>query len=166
MNILLVEPNYRNKYPPMGLMKISTYHKRRNDNVWFHKGKMPATKIEELNIERIYITSLFTFYYGMTLDTIKYYRRHFDPGKIYIGGIMATLLENKLKLDIPECHILTGQLTDASDLGFDDHTNVDALPLDYSILDEIEYDYPAGDNYISYTTRGVLIIAHFVLFRF
>ena len=25
--VLLVEPNYKNKYPPMGLMKIATYYR-------------------------------------------------------------------------------------------------------------------------------------------
>lgn len=36
-NILLVEPNYKNKYPPMGLMKISSYYKQLGDNVTFFK---------------------------------------------------------------------------------------------------------------------------------
>lgn len=154
MNVLLVEPNYKNKYPPMGLMKISTYHKNRNDSVWYFKGKMPEAQLAQLNIDRVYITTLFTFYYQRSVETIKYYCKRISPNQVYVGGIMATLMSDKLQADVAGCNILTGQLTDAAILGFEDHTNIDSLPLDYSILDEISYDYPAGDNYISYTTRG------------
>ncbi len=36
--VLLIEPNYNNKYPPMGLMKLSTYYRDRcNDDVRFSK---------------------------------------------------------------------------------------------------------------------------------
>lgn len=35
--ILLVEPNYKNKYPPMGLMKLATYYRNIGDEVIFLK---------------------------------------------------------------------------------------------------------------------------------
>lgn len=38
--VLLIEPNYKNKYPPMGLMKLSTYYKQRGDSVRFYKGDL------------------------------------------------------------------------------------------------------------------------------
>lgn len=39
-NILLIEPNYKNKYPPIGLMKIATYHRILGDKVTFLKGDL------------------------------------------------------------------------------------------------------------------------------
>ena len=40
-NILLIEPGYKNKYPPLGLMKIASYHgpDGKKDNITFIKGE-------------------------------------------------------------------------------------------------------------------------------
>ena len=38
--VLLIEPNYKNKYPPMGLMKLATYYRRLEDDVRFFKGNL------------------------------------------------------------------------------------------------------------------------------
>ncbi|MBN1638411.1 MAG: hypothetical protein JW866_05565, partial [Ignavibacteriales bacterium] len=40
MKVLLIEPFYRNKYPPLGLMKISAYHKSLGHEVTFIKEKL------------------------------------------------------------------------------------------------------------------------------
>lgn len=155
MKVLLVEPNYKNKYPPMGLMKISTYHKNRGDKVTFFKGIMDSIEFLQKQYDRVYITSLFTFYYNQTVKTIQRYEKLISPQKIFVGGIMVTLMKEKLKGDIDtKDTILTGLLTDSSILGLGDSVNIDALPLDYSILDDIVYKYPAGDNYFAYVSRG------------
>ena len=155
MNILLVEPNYKNKYPPMGLMKISTYHKNRGDEVTFFKGVMDSKQFLEEQYDRVYITSLFTFYYNQTVKTIQSYEKLISPEKIYIGGIMVSLMKDRIKNDINDVvTILTGLLTDSQVLGLNDSVNIDILPLDYSILDDIVYKYPAGDNYFAYISRG------------
>ena len=44
--VLLVEPNYKNKYPPMGLMKLATYYRMVGDDVRFYKGDMRSLAVE------------------------------------------------------------------------------------------------------------------------
>ena len=54
-NILLIEPGYQNKYPPLGLMKLSAYHRVRGDNVRFVKGATP--EILSQAWDRVYVTT-------------------------------------------------------------------------------------------------------------
>lgn len=155
MRVLLVEPNYKNKYPPMGLMKISTYHKMLGDNVQFVKGFDQSVDREVW--DRIYITTLFTFDFDVDVETINHYKllvNNIDD--LYVGGIMASLMPEKIveATGIDCSHILTGLFTDTSVVGDNNNINVDELPLDYDILEQIDYKYPAGDNYFAYTTRG------------
>ena len=151
MKILLVESDYKNKYPPMGLMKISKYHKNKGDYVVFYKGKIDSTTIWD----RIYITTLFTFHFDIVKDTIEYYKNKVkNLDDIYIGGIMASLLYKELKEATAIKNIIIGRITNSNLIGFDDNINVDRLCLDYDILKDVQYEYPAGDNYFAYTTRG------------
>lgn len=155
MRVLLVEPNYKNKYPPMGLMKISTYHKILGDEVRFVKGFDP--EVDEEVWDRIYVTTLFTFDFDTDVQTINHYKLLVnDISDLYVGGIMASLMPDKIvaSTGIERSHILTGLFTDTSVVGDDNNINVDELPLDYDILEQIDYKYPAGDNYFAYTTRG------------
>jgi hypothetical protein len=150
--ILLVEPNYPNKYPPIGLMKLATFHRQRGDIVEFYKGEAPYTKTSQA--DRVYITSLFTFYYNITVKCIQHYQKYTHNDNIFLGGIAASLLTKDFETDTRIKNIVRGQLTDSRILGYKEKLNIDCLPLDYDILDDISYIYPAGDNYFIYTTRG------------
>ena len=155
MRVLLVEPNYKNKYPPMGLMKISTYHKMLGDEVRFVKGF--DSDVDEEVWDRIYVTTLFTFDFDVDVKTINHYKLLVNNiNDLYVGGIMASLMPDKIvaATGIERSHILTGLFTDTSVVGDDHDINVDELPLDYDILEQVDYKYPAGDNYFAYTTRG------------
>ena len=155
MRVLLVEPNYKNKYPPMGLMKISTYHKMLGDEVRFVKGVDRHVDAEVW--DRVYITTLFTFDFDICVETILHYMRLVDNvNSLYVGGIMASLMPDNIvkATGIDRSHIMSGLFTDTSFVGDNNDINVDQLPLDYDILEDIDYKYPAGDNYFGYTTRG------------
>ena len=125
------------------------------DEVHFVKGTNPSIDAEVW--DRIYVTTLFTFDFAISVKTINHYMHLVnDVDSLYVGGIMASLMPDKVidATGIKRSHILTGLFTDTSVVGDNNDINVDQLPLDYDILEEIDYEYPAGDNYFAYTTRG------------
>lgn len=104
----------------------------------------------------ICVNSLFTFYFDETVRTINYAKKFLTrDGKIFVGGVAATLVP---KFFEEETGIMPhiGLLDKPDDLGKDDDVIIDTLPPDYSILDEIDYKYPAANAYITYTTRGCI----------
>jgi hypothetical protein len=224
--ILLLEPNYQNKYPPIGLMKISTYHKMIGDDVTFFKGDLldfvidkycelslrklklidkriewrlfiskikkfirdsdvenilaiPMAKNQYAKViallskyssiirkreyekypkyDRVYVTTLFTFYWNITIQTIQFSKRLVRNEKdIYVGGVMASLLTKEIEAET-NIKPFTGLLDVGGVL---DNTEaarnliIDDLPLDYSILDEIRYKYPTQSAYFTFMTKG------------
>ncbi|MCF6151042.1 MAG: cobalamin-binding domain-containing protein [Candidatus Kuenenia stuttgartiensis] len=151
-HILLVEPAYKNKFPPLGLMKLSTYHKLKGDYVQFVKGCDP--KLSILKWDRIYISTLFTFYWDITIKTIKYYvssAKSID--NVFVGGVMATLLWNDIEKETG-VRVIRGLLDKPGMLDKGDKRIIDNVIPDYQILNEIEYDYGLKDAYIGYATRG------------
>ena len=161
MKVLLVEADYKNKYPPLGLMKISTYHKGIGDEVVFVKGKKEELKNQKW--DRIYITTLFTFYWKKTVDTIKYYYKSVkNPADLHVGGIMATLLEQDLRSEasIQGITIRTGLLNQPNMLG-NETIPVDLMTPDYSIIDKdsnkyLDYEYEVQNAYMASTTKGCI----------
>jgi hypothetical protein len=150
--ILLVEPAYKSKYPPLGLMKISTYHKLRGDYVRFTKGCDSLMRDEKW--DRIYVSTLFTFYWDVTVKTIQFYRRSVRlPSDIFVGGVMATLLGTGLSEETGAT-IIKGLIDQPGVLDPGDRHRVDELIPDYQILDEVEHNYLLNDSYIAYATRG------------
>ena len=154
MQILLIEPTYKNKYPPLGLMKIATFHKQRGDAVRFIKGLNKEIKAQMW--DRIYITTLFSFYWHETINTIRYYEYSVkDPQNLFIGGPMATLMADEIEKETGYKPI-KGLLNEKGKLRLPTDYKVDSTVPDYSILEEIEYKYPASNAYFAHTTRGCI----------
>jgi len=155
-NILLVEPNYPTKFPPLGLMKISAYHKKLGDNVHFIKGfdkEIPYTFWD-----KIYIATLFTYNWKTTIDTIKLYKDlvRGDISRIVVGGILATLMSEEIWKEtgiIPH----RGLLKSAKDLGEDSDLIIEDMIPDYELFNESSHEYNLiSDSYFGYSTRGCI----------
>lgn len=245
--VLLIEPNYSNKFPPVGLMKIATYYRNRGilyGDEWevvFYKGdlkhfvieRITDNLIEKLNDadgtnhnwhfykdilfdyirtrksellenlpltiqpdddgektfkyviltdlikeakdkywkktweqepewDRVEVTTLFTFYWDITIETIEFAKKLVkDPKNLMVGGVLASIQPKELA-EATGLHIhKKGQaggihigILRPGDLDKGDEQKIDELELDYSILDEIEYQYPMSNAYYRYTTRG------------
>ena len=225
--VLLLEPNYKNKFPPIGLMKLATYFKLRGDDVVFYKGDMKDFLINDitndcvdklkqldgsinwkLRADRITtfikyrkksdldkigledseyaillypwlehfknfyhkkeyikhpkwdwvgVTTLFTFYWKITIETIEFAKLLVkDKKNLMIGGVLASIQPKEIEEATgikPHCGTLH---TPYKDIDKDNPYIIDELPLDYSILDEIDYEYPDSGAFYSYSTRGCI----------
>jgi hypothetical protein len=172
-NILLIEPGYKNKYPPLGLMKIAQYHGKngKNDNVKFIKG-------EDLSVlshawDRIYVTTLFSFEFARISKSIDFALKaaNGQTDKVFVGGIAASLMHERFLAEtrwrgvrfikglLGSAPSTSLQLDDYSEeLYSDDHfgTPIEDLIPDYNILDQIQYKYPVRDAYFAYASRGCI----------
>ena len=224
--VLLIEPNYKNKFPPIGLMKMATYFRMRGDDVIFFKGELKDFLLDWLTslcinkfvaiddtinwrlrgdkikqyIKRgqksdfstiglcesqyevllypwidqyrkefktgnlsdsskfdfVGVTTLFTFYWDITIKTIEFAKTLVkDINRLQVGGVLASIQPKEIYEATgikPHC----GTLHSKGDIDPDNNEIIDNLPLDYSILDEIDYVYPDNNAYFSYTTRGCI----------
>jgi hypothetical protein len=237
-SVLLLEPNYNNNYPPMGLMKIATYYRCRKDEVRFYKGDLKlfaaqlifedfqntmdernfvdiavnsymfkrgssdlieyirtgrltplksiaffsrsSTEINECSLKDLLdrispyrkrykngdfsrfdivcVTTLFTFYWEKIIDTILFAKKLCKPtGKILVGGIASSLVPQYITEETgitPHVGLLDKPYTYDNDNEGD--VIIDKLPLDYSILEEIDYRYRNENSYFGYMTRGCI----------
>ena len=170
-NILLVEPGYRNKYPPLGLMKIAAYHgpNGRNDNVRFVKG-VTSDVLDQI-WDRVYVTTLFSFEWKRTATTIDFALRaaRGQAERVFVGGIAATLMFDEFIREprwagvriirglLDKAPALSLQLsTEDGDFGANELVGrpIEELVPDYGILGHIAYDYPVRDAYFGYASRG------------
>ena len=226
-NVLLLEPNYKNKFPPVGLMKLATYFRLRGDNVVFYKGDLKEFLVNDIandcvlklsridcsvnwkqrsdkiadyiryrrrsDLERIKVedsqfavlihpwldyyknyyhkkeylknpkwdwvgvTTLFTFHWDITIETILFAKTMVkDVKNLMVGGVLASIQPKEIEDATgikPHCGTLH---TPYSDIDSDNPYIIDELPLDYSILDEIDYEYVDSGAFFSYATRGCI----------
>lgn len=154
-NILLIEPGYKTKFPPLGLMKISTYHKKLGDKVYFHKGTNLSYDLACQYWDRIYISTVFTYNWKITIDTINYYKNIVDDtSRLFVGGILATLMSDDLWKETGIVPI-QGLLDKPGALGDNNKYIIDHLTPDYNLFNDINHDYSLiNDSYLGYATKG------------
>ena len=225
--VLLIEPNYANKFPPIGLMKISTYYRNLgNWDVVFFKGDLTNFVIDriadkciaELELiddsidwairkdrvfdyiktrkhealdgigvddsgfellirgklddyknyywkgiwkshpewDRVCVTTLFTFYWDITVETILFAKQLVKkPKDLNVGGVLASIQPKKL-YEATGVKPSVGVLNKPGVFDKGDTQIIDELPLDYSILDEIDYKYPMSNAFYGYMSRGCI----------
>ncbi|MCL1939371.1 MAG: hypothetical protein FWG04_01770 [Desulfovibrionaceae bacterium] len=165
--ILLVEPKARTSYPPMGLMKIATYHRLLGDDIVFVPGLDKNARDDFW--DKIYITSIFTYNFDVLAKTVQFYRANpANSNVVEVGGISASLLPQKLFKETgvtphvglldKEDHFLAQYAKNNSDLGYliDCVPSIDNLPPSYDIFGDLhpQYSKILDSAYFLYSTKG------------
>ncbi len=134
---LLVEPVAKTQYPPLGLLKISSWLKDtvKGCKVFSQVGKGIPKGLVYPNV--IYITSLFTWDHKHLVNCIDFYRNQYPNSDITLGGIGISLVDDQ-SLYTRNVTINKGLFLDA-----------EYYSPDYSLTFQRKID-----SSISFTTRG------------
>ncbi len=108
---MLVEPDYYTRFPPLGLLKISTLHKSKGNFVELVRGKKDVAYEPDM----VYVTSLFTYSWKAVHEAVRFYRGRYPRARVILGGIYASLLPDHAALSgASEVHV--GLLPEAESL--------------------------------------------------
>jgi len=137
--VLLVEPKkslkYHTKFPPLGLLKLASYHKKRRNKVKLIRG----IDNDAFYPDEIYIASLFTYAWEPVHELIRCYMQKYKKAKITVGGIYATLCPDHIREEFKDrIRIHKGLLQKIEEI----------LP-DYSLV-------PNWDASIVFSSRGCI----------
>lgn len=101
MKVLCVEPYYPRSEPPIGLMKLATFHKLHGNEVRFIRGTDPFGAIlGTYEPEQIDITTpIFSWETDAGLQTIRYYLEKYPEAHVRVGGVKAFDLPEVYEID-------------------------------------------------------------------
>jgi hypothetical protein len=127
------------------------------------KSNFQSEAYKKTLFDRVYVATLFTFYWKVTVETINFAKTLVKSDcDVFVGGVSATLLYDDI-VEQTGIKPIKGLLNkpemldkDSKILGKNKDLVVDTLPLDYSILDETDYKYPENNAYYGYMTRGCI----------
>jgi hypothetical protein len=132
-SVLLVKPAYYSRYPPIALMKFSSFFKKKCWKVAYVDG---LTSHASFYPQHIYVTSLYTYEWRSVHDACLHYKKMFPRSSIDVGGVYATLMPDRLE-----------------HLGIQVHTGLcpelDEARLDYSL-------FPSCTSSFMSATRGCI----------
>lgn len=141
MNVLLIEPDYYTKYPPLGLMKLASYHRSRGNDVKLMRG---INKDIDFNPDIIAVTSLFTYAWQPVHKAIQFYHQEFPAAEVTVGGIYASLMSDRIESYFPFVKVHVGLCEKAEYY----------LPS-YDLLSDIN-KWEKWDSSIIFSSRGCI----------
>lgn len=131
MHVLLVEPAYHTRFPPLGLLKLAAFHRLKRDSVELVRGCVKPRVKPDL----IYVTSLYTWAWKPVWDVVGFYKVLFSNVEVWLGGVYASLMPEHARRSGAD-NVFVGVFEEAEDL----------MPA-YDLV-------PEWDGSIIFTSRG------------
>lgn len=147
-NILLIRPSFpdsRNSVfrIPVGLCKLASYHKSLGDTVYYVEGMGLNSDIPYDNIDKVYVTSMFTYWSHQVIDVVNFYKKICVNASVVCGGIYASIAPEHIKNNSNVDEVTVGVIPE-----------VEKFYPDYSILPRDNEDI--NNTQIIWASRGCM----------